>query len=134
MKQAEAIHLLCASAYLAYSACFGNRPRYEFFSNIEPGMLVMETSSIGCRRDYDLIRIGYLDRIVQEPWHTDEDWEAIKDDYEKRPMQQVFYIRALYDGKVKRWTNASFVRVANSVMEVWQSESAAAATKEGAGD
>lgn len=129
MKQAEAIHLLCASAYLAYSGCFGDRRRYDFFSKIEPGMLVMETSSIGRNRAYDLIRIGHLDRIAEEPFHQDAEWEEIKADYSKRPMERVFYIRALYDGKIKRWTNASFIRVANSVMEVWQSESPAVGLK-----
>lgn len=134
MRQAESIHLLCASAYLAYSGCFGNQKLFEFFSKIAPGMLVMETSSVGRRRDYDLIRIGHLDRIADEPFHSDAEWEEVKDDYSKRPMERVFYIRALYDGKIKRWTNASFIRVANSVMEVWHAESAAHQAKQQGGE
>jgi hypothetical protein len=114
------LSLLISSAYAAYSSSLigtnleGVNKRFRFFQDIKPGNLVMEISSMFVRSP-DAIRIGYLDRIVREPYPvppsmTEEEYKA---EYEPDlpPTETVHYIKSVLDDKEIRWTNAQFIRV-----------------------
>jgi hypothetical protein len=108
----ELISLLCVSAYNAYLGSFGGHDaairRHRWFTDPQPGDLVMETSTIYAKSQYDNIRIGFLKSTAREPVYTPEEWDG---DDEPIPTEKVWYIEALFDGEVKRWTNADFIRV-----------------------
>ena len=118
-QQPDAVALLCMSASSAYTMSFGcpDQRAFPWFTNPLFGTLVFEVSA-GARalhkRDYALLAqcIGYLQTIAWESFHTDEEWEKIKHEWEgaPRPSEKVFYIKCLTGGEV-RWTNADFIRI-----------------------
>lgn len=118
-KQSPYLEPLISSAYLAYTSNLhgGGWSKFAFFKEIDVGMLVMEVSSMH-RRDYDWQRIGYLTEICEQPFHSDDLWEEVKADYEKRPMEKAWKIKLLVDGREFIWTNAMFVRVPVTFREI----------------
>jgi hypothetical protein len=100
--------LRCA-AYNAYSLTLSpsSPPEaFKWFKSVEPGQLVLETSTI-FHRHRDCHGIGWLLKTTQEPFPGD--W-----DNEPPPLETCWYLKC-FDGVVYRWTNASFVRVPDSV-------------------
>ncbi len=121
MSDKKVISILIANAYAAYSSSLqgtqASLKRFNWFKAIKPGDLVMETSTM-FMRGRDEIRIGFLISDEREPMFSDAEWEEMKADYkEVRPTEQVFRIKRLIDGKESRWTNASFIRVLESVQQ-----------------
>jgi hypothetical protein len=112
----ELLHLLSVTTYACYtsSLCSGPeflRERFNFYSNVEPGHLVMETSTIHYR-DRDDCRFGRLISKDREPMHTDEEWEAQREEWDnERPTEQKWRIKLLTTGEDYCWTNASFMRI-----------------------
>jgi hypothetical protein len=118
------ISLLISSAYCAWASnLIGGPPkstqRFDVIRDPRAGDLAMEVSSIR-NREYDRIRIGYLERVVREPYAppaglTIEEYQA---EYAPDPIptEDVWYIRLLADDTECRWTNCRFIRV----MEDWR--------------
>lgn len=83
-----------------------------WFRKLSPGDMVMEASTVWNNANDD-IRFGELLRVGEEFFHSDEEWETVKGEYEgaPRPTERVFRIRLLKDGTEMRWTNCDFIRV-----------------------
>lgn len=114
------LRAFAANAYSAYTlslrAELQNRlgPRlHEWFHTLMPGQLVMEISTIHFPK-FDDKRLGYLLSAQREPSFSPEEWEAIKDEWggEECPMVMTYRIRLLTTGEEQKWTNASFIRIA----------------------
>ena len=101
--------ILRCAAYSAYTLTLtGSAPRgvFEWFKKVEPGQMVIETSTI-FHRSCDQHGIGLLVKKTREPFPGDYGDE-------EPPLEDCWYIKCL-DGVVYRWTNADFVRVPESV-------------------
>lgn len=122
----ELIRLLCVTAYALYSSNLVNVPaaikRHNWFKNISPGNLVLEWTSAS--RGDSRLRIGEFVRVAWEPFHSDEEWEQVKADYEgrERPQERAWYIKLLHNRQEVRWTNCEFIRVPTSEREFWDIE------------
>lgn len=88
-------------------------------STLKPGDLVVEISTVNLGKmrgddrqweDRDVRGIGYLLRIVEEPFWTAAEWAEQDGGTEPIPTHPVTYLR-LFDGREMRWENATFVRV-----------------------
>ena len=102
--------LRCA-AYSAYTLTLsGGAPpgAFQWFTRVEPGQMVIETSTM-FQRSRDRYGIGWLVKKTREPMPFDE-WP----DDEPVPQDDCWYIECL-DGVIYRWTNADFVRVPETV-------------------
>jgi hypothetical protein len=117
-------------AHLIGGAPPSHTRRYNRMKELQPGDLVIETSTSGWWRKsgqphpgpYEYLKvenaIGFLDRITREPFPHEEGDDLWDEAAEGRPepLEEVFYIRRL-DGEYKgdeaifRWTNASFVTI-----------------------
>lgn len=83
-------------------------------------MVVEITTAFMRESDVDRARydsFGTLLAVAHEPFHSDNEWESVKDDFDGvRPTEKVYYV-ATMDGAIARWTNARFVRVPKSYGE-----------------
>ena len=116
MEDKDLYRLIAVCAYRAYSnsLCGSPSPKlaeyYERHVKPELGDLVLETSSVGRRKDF-FDSIGRLEKIEQEPFII-EDWP----EDEETPMETVHYLKRL-DGSEIRWTNASFIKIPEDFFE-----------------
>ena len=83
-----------------------------WFRKLSPGDMVMEFSTVWHNAKDD-IRFGELLRVGEEFFHSDEEWESVKDQYLDcpRPAERVFWIRLLKDGTEMRWRDCDFIRI-----------------------
>jgi len=104
----ELATVLRCAAYSAYSLslCAHTVAAFEWFKNVAPGQMVLETSTM-FQRSRDRHGIGWLVKKTREPFPGD-----YGDD--EPPLEDCWYIKCL-DGVIYRWTNADFVRVPESV-------------------
>jgi hypothetical protein len=120
----DPLAVLHAAAYSAYNLALDSRDirAFRWFKDPQPGDMVIELSTMflvyGERfkaRRAETLRasIGRLVEKATEPWHDDATWETVKGEYDKRPMQTVWYVKLL-DGVTFRWENADFARVPES--------------------
>lgn len=122
----DLISLLTVIGYGLYSANLNGTGRgltmHRWHSQVSPGDLVLEVTSM--LREDDRKRIGRLVRVEMEPIHTDKEWKRVSKDWEgqPRPMERVYYVSTLCDGSECRWTNASFVRLPESIHQLWDAE------------
>lgn len=117
------LHLLKCAVYSAWSSnLIGGPPRttdrFNWFKDVRPGMLVMETSTAWVD-ERDEHRFGYLIAVETDNFHTDEEWEEIKADWEgeDRPQDTFWRLKLLSDGREYRWRNASFIRVPENIKD-----------------
>jgi hypothetical protein len=131
---ANLFHLLKVAVYEAYGlSLLGQAPEkhqraFQFFSNYEPGQLVMEVST-GWADKFDEMRFGYFIEKRHEFYYSDEQWEEQKRTYLERDPDSLpltdddrtkewrTYIKLLSDGREMRWTNCQFIRVPE---ELWR--------------
>ena len=103
------------------SSLIGNAPQFildlhQFLIKPEPGNLVMEITTIHDETRTGT-RIGWLEEIVEQEDHTDEEWKELKEQYNEtgeRPTRTVYYIKTL-SGEVQSWDNCQFIRVPESI-------------------
>lgn len=118
------LHLLKCVVYAAWSSnLIGGPPkttdRFNWFKNVQPGMLVMETSTAWID-ERDEHRFGHLIAIERGNFHTDEEWEEAKEGYseeEERPQDTFWRIELLSDGTEYRWRNCHFIRVPENLKD-----------------
>jgi hypothetical protein len=118
------LYLLKCAVYAAWSSNLIGGPqattdRFNWFRNVHPGMLVMETSTAWVN-DRDEHRFGHLIAIERGNFHTDEEWEEVKDGYSEedgRPQDTFWRIKLLSDGTEYRWRNCSFIRVPENLKD-----------------
>lgn len=85
-------------------------------TQIEPGALVIETSTIGMA-DRDLDAVGYLLEVTQEPVIFGDPYFVWNEADEGRPhpTEAIHYIQTL-DGRRYRWSNARFISVPHELL------------------
>lgn len=119
----ELIRLLYVMGYGMYTANLNGTPHgirmHQWHSSPSIGDLVIEVSSL--LREDERKSIGTLVRVAWEPIRTDEEW-----DKDEHPTEKVHYIKKLWDGEECRWVNASFVRLPQSLQDIWQAKEAVA--------
>lgn len=90
----ELIRILCQTTYLAYKLSLisskAANEQFVKFKNIEIGDIVMEISSFSLTRNW-IDAIGYLIKIEKD----------------------LYLLKRLFNNKIIRWSNCSFIRVPN---------------------
>jgi hypothetical protein len=120
MHDVNVARLMEVTAYNLYSACLVGNPApfvarlYEQMKSPQSGDVVLEVSTI-----YDEsrtgTRLGRLVRVAAEPVFTATEWaEGGGRPDEPIPTERVWYI-ALDGGREFRWTNATFIRVPETI-------------------
>lgn len=122
MDLKEMARIIRGVTYNSYNAVLvGSAPRcvhefHERMKRLEPGMLVVETSTIGmAHRDLDAV--GYLLEVTREPvdfGDPDFVWDEAEEG-RPHPTEPVHYIRLL-DGTRYRWTNARFISAPHELL------------------
>ena len=110
VELATALRCAAYSAYtLALSAQGYQCGAFDWFKNVQPGDMVIETST-AYHRNRDMHGIGWLEKKTREEYPRGEAWE----EGDPIAFEDCWYIRC-FDGVVYRWTNADFVRVPTSI-------------------